>query len=114
MIYAARFDTMNALLGYLTENCCGAPVECAPAACANETERERKPRHEATARPRLGRDIAGDRFYSRQLQPPVVNPTTRWMLDPAELRHLGCAPRAGLDHLGIQVETGRTTRSMPA
>ena len=22
MIYAARFDTMNALLGYLTENCC--------------------------------------------------------------------------------------------
>ena len=33
MIYAARFDTMNALLGFLTENCCsGAP--CAPvAAC---------------------------------------------------------------------------------
>src|ERR1041385_4830351 len=26
MIYAARFDTMNALIGYLTENCCqGAP-----------------------------------------------------------------------------------------
>jgi ArsR family transcriptional regulator len=26
MIYAARFDTMNALLGYLAENCCkGAP-----------------------------------------------------------------------------------------
>jgi ArsR family transcriptional regulator len=22
MIYAARFDTMNGLLGYLTENCC--------------------------------------------------------------------------------------------
>jgi ArsR family transcriptional regulator len=22
MIYAARFETMNALLGYLTENCC--------------------------------------------------------------------------------------------
>ena len=22
MIYAARYDTMNALLGYLTENCC--------------------------------------------------------------------------------------------
>ncbi len=38
MIYAARFDTMNALLAYLTENCCQghaeqcAPVECAPAA----------------------------------------------------------------------------------
>src|SRR5208282_4806779 len=26
MIYAARFDTMNALLAFLTENCCqGAP-----------------------------------------------------------------------------------------
>src|ERR1700742_3037144 len=23
MIYAAQFDTMNALLGFLTENCCG-------------------------------------------------------------------------------------------
>lgn len=34
MIYAARFDTMNALIGYLTENCCGgAPENCAPAAC---------------------------------------------------------------------------------
>jgi ArsR family transcriptional regulator, arsenate/arsenite/antimonite-responsive transcriptional repressor len=35
MIYAARFDTMNALLGYLTENCCGGASElCAPAACS--------------------------------------------------------------------------------
>src|SRR5260370_21758458 len=34
MIYAARFETMNALLFYLTENCChGAPQSCAPAAC---------------------------------------------------------------------------------
>ena len=33
MIYAARFETMNALLGYLTENCCqGARGACAPAA----------------------------------------------------------------------------------
>jgi ArsR family transcriptional regulator, arsenate/arsenite/antimonite-responsive transcriptional repressor len=32
MIYAARYDTMNALLGYLTENCCqGATDACAPA-----------------------------------------------------------------------------------
>jgi DNA-binding transcriptional ArsR family regulator len=23
VIYAARFDTMNALVGFLTENCCG-------------------------------------------------------------------------------------------
>jgi ArsR family transcriptional regulator len=32
MIYAARYDTMNALLAYLTKNCCGgANAGCAPA-----------------------------------------------------------------------------------
>ncbi len=32
MIYAARFDIMNALLAFLTENCCqGAPEACGPA-----------------------------------------------------------------------------------
>ena len=31
MIYAARFETMNALLAYLTENCCkGAPKPAVP------------------------------------------------------------------------------------
>jgi ArsR family transcriptional regulator len=31
MIYAARFETMNALLGFLTENCCGGVQEkCKP------------------------------------------------------------------------------------
>jgi DNA-binding transcriptional ArsR family regulator len=31
MIYAARFETMNALLGYLTQNCCGGAVDtCLP------------------------------------------------------------------------------------
>lgn len=29
VIYTARFDSMNALLGYLTENCCGGHP-CAP------------------------------------------------------------------------------------
>jgi DNA-binding transcriptional ArsR family regulator len=34
MIYAAQFDVMNGLLGFLTENCCqGQPERCAPAAC---------------------------------------------------------------------------------
>src|ERR1700683_1375763 len=34
MIYAARFETMNDMLGFLTENCCqGAAEKCAPAAC---------------------------------------------------------------------------------
>src|SRR5581483_4809278 len=33
MIYAARFEAMNALLAFLTENCCqGAAGTCAPAA----------------------------------------------------------------------------------
>ena len=31
MIYAAQFDKMNSLLGFLTENCCGG-AQCAPAA----------------------------------------------------------------------------------
>ncbi len=36
MIYAAQFETMNSLLGYLTDNCCGGvsctpSVECKPA-----------------------------------------------------------------------------------
>ena len=31
MIYAARYDGMRALIGFLTENCCqGQPEQCAP------------------------------------------------------------------------------------
>ena len=38
MIYAARYDTMNALLGYLTENCCqGRGGRCLPAARTKRT-----------------------------------------------------------------------------
>jgi ArsR family transcriptional regulator len=29
LIYAARFETMNALLAYLTENCCAGVADCA-------------------------------------------------------------------------------------
>src|SRR5215467_10404750 len=40
MIYAARYDTMNALLAYLTENCCkGTP--CAPAAACKPARGKR-------------------------------------------------------------------------
>ena len=43
MIYAARFETMNALLGYLTENCCkGAPESCAPVGCRPARAPKRK------------------------------------------------------------------------
>src|SRR5215470_18029624 len=34
LIYAARYETMNDLLSYLTENCCqGVAETCAPAVC---------------------------------------------------------------------------------
>jgi ArsR family transcriptional regulator len=43
MIYAAQFETMNALLSYLTDNCCGG-VPCAPAvACKPAQKRTRIP-----------------------------------------------------------------------
>src|SRR6202000_2235866 len=38
MIYAAQFDTMNGLLGFLTENCCGG-VACPPAAACKPTRK---------------------------------------------------------------------------
>ncbi len=42
MIYAARFETMNALLGYLTENCCQGTQSCGPAACRPASAPKRK------------------------------------------------------------------------
>lgn len=43
IIYAAQFDTMNALVGFLTENCCGG-VSCAPAlACKPARKRSKIP-----------------------------------------------------------------------
>lgn len=43
MIYAARFETMNALVGYLTENCCGGAAEkCAPVVCCEPTKARRR------------------------------------------------------------------------
>jgi DNA-binding transcriptional ArsR family regulator len=46
MIYAARFEAMNALVNFLTENCCqGAADQCAPATCKpSRTKRERERR----------------------------------------------------------------------
>src|SRR6266542_4302737 len=43
MIYAARYDTMNALIGFLTEKCCGGQALCAPAAgCAPTIKPEKE------------------------------------------------------------------------
>jgi ArsR family transcriptional regulator, arsenate/arsenite/antimonite-responsive transcriptional repressor len=41
MIYAAQFETMNALLGFLTENCCGG-APCAPAASCKPARKRAK------------------------------------------------------------------------
>lgn len=38
VIYSANFSAMNGLIGFLTENCCGGNVVCAPAAvCCAQT-----------------------------------------------------------------------------
>jgi DNA-binding transcriptional ArsR family regulator len=42
MIYAAQFDTMNGLIGYLTENCCGGAVECTPAVVCKPARKRTK------------------------------------------------------------------------
>ena len=43
MIYVARYDTMNALLSYLTENCCrGHADQCAPLRSATNA-RQKEP-----------------------------------------------------------------------
>src|SRR5437879_10358432 len=41
MIYAARFETVNALVGFLTENCCGG-ISCAPAAPSKPARKRNK------------------------------------------------------------------------
>jgi len=42
MIYVARFDSMRALLDYLTENCCAGMEACAPTTCAPAKSARRK------------------------------------------------------------------------
>jgi ArsR family transcriptional regulator len=37
IIYATDFDAMNSLVGYLTENCCGGALICAPVCQAAST-----------------------------------------------------------------------------
>lgn len=41
LIYSADYAAMNALVGFLTENCCGGGAACAPA-CDVATQDERK------------------------------------------------------------------------
>lgn len=39
VIYSANFDTMNGLIAFLTENCCGGQ-SCAPGACCPTDTKE--------------------------------------------------------------------------
>jgi DNA-binding transcriptional ArsR family regulator len=49
MIYAARFEAMNDLLGFLTDNCCGGrPEMCAPAVCIPATKPKKSAKEKAT------------------------------------------------------------------
>src|ERR1700749_1048235 len=43
MIYAAQFETMNALLGFLTENCCGGVAWAPAAVCKPARKRSKVP-----------------------------------------------------------------------
>ena len=40
LIYAAEYGAMNELLAYLTENCCGRGISCAPACSPVENSAE--------------------------------------------------------------------------
>jgi ArsR family transcriptional regulator, arsenate/arsenite/antimonite-responsive transcriptional repressor len=56
LIYSANYGAMNALVGYLTENCCGGnPAACAPVLSRSVSPRARGARHEAPARARQRR-----------------------------------------------------------
>ena len=50
MIYAAQFDTMNALLGFLTENCCaGVAEDCGPSCEAPASQSKSRSKKHAPA-----------------------------------------------------------------
>jgi DNA-binding transcriptional ArsR family regulator len=49
VFYSANFQSMNQLVGFLTENCCGGAA-CAPAICQPETMKGNE--HEKTPRAR--------------------------------------------------------------
>jgi DNA-binding transcriptional ArsR family regulator len=59
LIYAARYEAMNALLAYLTENCCqgdagcGDAAACGPTTCNPAPARKGNARHETSARARV-------------------------------------------------------------
>jgi ArsR family transcriptional regulator, arsenate/arsenite/antimonite-responsive transcriptional repressor len=52
MIYTARYESMNALIAFLTENCCrGRPEQCLPVKKENAPRKTRKPYRAQIAEP---------------------------------------------------------------
>ena len=51
MIYAARYETMNALIAYLTENCCRGRAEQYVPGTENSPRKARKPQRRQIAEP---------------------------------------------------------------
>src|ERR1700751_1323804 len=52
MIYAARYETMNTLIAYLTDNCCrGQPERCLPVKKENTPRKTKKLHRLQTAEP---------------------------------------------------------------
>jgi catechol-2,3-dioxygenase len=103
---------MNGLLAYLTENCCRGN----PAACGLSRVTLRPFRKEPSAMKRLHVHISVDDlaqsigFYSTvsAAQPVITKPDyAKWMLEDPRVNFAISARggAAGLDHLGIQVET---------
>jgi DNA-binding transcriptional ArsR family regulator len=43
MIYSANYDSMNSLIGYLTDNCCGGAAQYAPACAPAKSKRSKNP-----------------------------------------------------------------------
>lgn len=54
LIYAADYGAMNALVSFLTENCCGGALSCAPV-CNPNPAIENEVQHEALAHTRRRR-----------------------------------------------------------
>ena len=111
LIYAAEYPAMNGLLAYLTENCCqGDPAACGIPACdpiQPEETHAMKRLHVHVSVTDLAQSIG---FYRTLFatEPSVVKPDyAKWMLDDPRV-NFAISTRsgaAGLDHLGIQVET---------
>jgi len=54
LIYSAEYGTMNELMAYLTENCCGRGAAICPPVCNPADTFAKGENDEAPARPRVG------------------------------------------------------------